>query len=125
MRIQPKDLAALAATYQTIIKESHGVEGRSGEPASEHIRHKDQTPYTQDDMGINTSHYKTKQPGMGKTHDVMSTSSTPTQSFEQRLLQAAQNGELTEDLVQQIVADIWDAAQQGLHRVRSLSLQPG
>jgi hypothetical protein len=66
MNINRNDLAALASTYQTIIKESHGVEGRSGEPASEHIRHKDQTPYTQDDMGINTSHYKTVQPGMGK-----------------------------------------------------------
>jgi hypothetical protein len=72
MNINRNDLADLVATYQTIIKESHGVEGRSGEPASEHIRHKDQTPYTQDDMGINTSHYKTVQPGMGKTHDAMS-----------------------------------------------------
>ena len=73
MRIQPKDLAALAATYQSILTESHDETGSA---------------------------------------PVESTPSTPTQSFEQRLLQAAQNGELTEDLVQQIVAEIWDAAQE-------------
>jgi hypothetical protein len=71
MRIQPKDLAALAATYQSILTESHDETGSAPVAAS-----------------------------------------TPTQSFEQRLLQAAQNGELTEDLVQQIVAEIWDAAQE-------------
>ncbi len=73
MRIQPKDLAALAATYQSILTEAHDETGSA---------------------------------------PVESTPSTPTQSFEQRLLQAAQNGELTEDLVQQIVAEIWDAAQE-------------
>lgn len=73
MRIQPKDLAALAATYQSILTEAHDETGSA---------------------------------------PVESTPSTPTQSFEQRLLQAAQSGELTEDLVQQIVAEIWDAAQE-------------
>jgi hypothetical protein len=49
MNINRNDLADLAATYQSILTEAHGVEGRTGEPASEHIRHKDQTPYTQHD----------------------------------------------------------------------------
>jgi hypothetical protein len=36
------------------------VAGRSGAAASEYIRHQDQTPYTQDELGINTSTYKTQ-----------------------------------------------------------------
>ena len=57
---------------QTLLEQAYisihesDVAGRSGAAASEHIRHKDQTPYTQDELGINTSHYMTKQPGMGK-----------------------------------------------------------
>lgn len=46
------------------------VAGRSGAAASEHIRHRDQTPYTQDELGVNTSHYMTKQPGMGKRDEL-------------------------------------------------------
>ena len=47
-----------------------------------------------------------------ETGSMVSSPETPTQSFEQRLLQAAQNGELSEDLVRQIVSEIWDAAQE-------------
>ena len=47
-----------------------------------------------------------------ETGSMVPSTETPTQSFEQRLLQAAQNGELSEDLVRQIVSEIWDAAQE-------------
>ena len=47
-----------------------------------------------------------------ETGSVVPSPETPTLSFEQRLLQAAQNGELSEDLVRQIVSEIWDAAQE-------------
>ena len=51
-----------------------------------------------------------------ETGSVVPSPETSTQSLEQRvyqrLLQAAQNGELSEDLVRQIVSEIWDAAQE-------------
>ena len=64
MKLTNKDQTLLEQAY-TNIRESD-VAGRSGAAASAHIQGTDQTPYTQDDMGINTSHYKTKQPRMGK-----------------------------------------------------------
>ena len=64
MKLANKDQTLLEQAY-TSIRESD-VAGRSGAAASAHIQGTDQTPYTQDDMGINTSHYKTKQPHMGK-----------------------------------------------------------
>ena len=101
MRIQPTDLSNLAQAYQQIITESHGTAGEGSD-----IQHSDQEAYQDAEGGARTSTYKTVQPGMGKSPE------TPTQSFEQRLLQAAQNGELTKDLVTQIVSEIWDAAQE-------------
>ena len=65
MKLPRKDQTLLEQAY-TSIHESD-VAGRSGAAASAHIQGTDQTPYTQDDMGINTSHYKTKQPHMGKS----------------------------------------------------------
>ena len=51
-----------------------------------------------------------------ETGSMVSSPETPTQSLEQRvyqrLLQAVQNGELTKDLVTQIVSEIWDEAQE-------------
>ena len=51
-----------------------------------------------------------------ETGSVVPSPETSTQSLEQRvyqrLLQAVQNGELTKDLVTQIVSEIWDEAQE-------------
>jgi len=43
---------------------------------------------------------------------VPSTETSLEQRVYQRLLQAVQNGELTKDLVTQIVSEIWDEAQE-------------
>jgi hypothetical protein len=88
-----QDQTLLEQAYNSI--HESGVPGRSGAAASEYIRHRDQTPYTQDELGINTSHYKTVQPHMGKKqHDEDELSDAQTQEALAILNQYAQ-GDIT------------------------------
>ncbi len=75
--MKTRDDVLLEQAYNSIHESD--VAGRSGAAASEYIRHRDQTPYVQDELGINTSHYRTKQPHMGKKqhdHDELSDAQT-------------------------------------------------
>lgn len=86
---------------QTLLEQAYcsihesDVPGRSGAAASEYLRHKDQTPYTQDELGVNTSHYMTKQPHMGKKQHAQDELSDPQMQEALAILNQYAQGDIT------------------------------
>lgn len=110
--MKTRDDVLLEQAYNSI--HESGVPGRSGAAASQYLRHSDQTPYTQDELGINTSHYKTVQPHMGKKqHDEDELSDPQTQEALAILNQYAQ-GDITAVEAAKMFKDLYEkGAGQG------------
>lgn len=107
-----RDQTLLEQAYISIHESD--VPGRSGAAASEHIRHKDQTPYTQDELGINTSSYMTKQPHMGKKQHAQDELSDAQMQEALAILNQYAQGDITNVQAAKMFKDLYEkGAGQG------------